>query len=274
MCADGSDVQSDGRRTGPTVHRLMRIRTAAADRPRLRAGIRDPASVLVSLAAALVELVLPLTCVCCGAPAESFCADCRPDGVRFRSVAGVPTAFCGDYDGALRTAVLSYKERGRADLARPLGDLLGAAVRSVLEQAEVRSAVLVPVPSSAAAVRARGFDHVRRLTRRSRATTGCSARPALRLTRRVADSAGLSVTARAANLRGAMRASSPQSGLAAVVVDDIVTSGASVAEAVRALQAARWSVLGAAVLAATPRRSPAGRIDSPEVLLPCVRDAH
>ncbi len=248
--------------------------TAAADPPRLPPAMRHPARVVARLAAALAELVLPLTCVSCGAPAESFCADCRPGGVRFRSVAAVPIAFCGDYGGALRTAVLSYKERGRADLARPLAELLAAAVRSLLEQADVPSAVLVPVPSSAAAVQERGFDHVRRLARRSRASTGCSSRSALRLSRRVADSAGLSVTARAANRHGAMRARSPGAGLPAVVVDDIVTSGATLREAVRALQVAGWPVVGAAVLAATPRRHPAGSTDSPGVLLPCVRDGH
>jgi predicted amidophosphoribosyltransferase len=231
--------------------------------------------VIASLAAALLELVLPLTCVSCGAPAESFCLDCRPPGVSFRPVAGIPTAFCGDYDGSLRTALLSYKERGRADLARPLGELLARAVRSLLAQVGVRSAVLVPVPSTAAAVRARGFDHVRRLTRRSRAAAGCQVRPALQLARRVADSAGLSATARAANLAGALRARSPGTGQpAAVVVDDIVTSGATLREAVRALQEAGWPVVGAAVLAATPRRHPAGRADSPGVLLPRVPNAH
>lgn len=213
---------------------------------------------ITALAEALVDLVLPLTCVSCGAPGLSLCAGCRPAETRLIQVGGIATACCGDYDGALRTALLSYKERGRRDLARPLAQLLAAAVRSVLGQAGAPSALLVPVPSSAAALRARGFDHVGTLARRTRRLTGCPPAAALRLRRAVADSADLSAQDRAANLDGAMRAVPPRRRLPAVVVDDITTSGATVREAVRALTASGWPVLGAAVLAATPRRYPSG----------------
>ena len=75
----------------------------------------------------------------------------------------------------------------------------------------------------------------------------------------VRDSAGLTTAARAANLDAAMRARPPRrDGRAAVVVDDIVTTGATLREAARALRAAGWTVVGAAVVAATPRRVPSG----------------
>jgi predicted amidophosphoribosyltransferase len=217
---------------------------------------RDPVGVIAAAAGALVELVLPLSCVSCGRPGSSFCAGCRPVGTRLTEVSGLPTACCGDYAGALRTAVLCFKERGRRDLRRPLGELLAASVGSLVEHTGAEAAVLVPVPSSAAAVRARGFDHVRTLSRRARRLTGCPAIPALRITRAVADSAGLSVADRAANLDRAMRAGAPRGRLPAVVVDDVTTSGATLREAARALAEAGWPVLGAAVLAATPRRYP------------------
>jgi predicted amidophosphoribosyltransferase len=218
--------------------------------------VDHPDAVIASLGAALVELILPLHCVGCGGPGASLCPACRPTGPGFLDVAGIPTACCGEYTGALRTAVLSYKERGRRDLRRPLADLLARAVRSLLDRDGIGEAVLVPVPSSRAAVRARGFAHVAQLTRRMRALTGCPAVPALRLTRAVADSAGLSVLERAANLDGAMRAVSPSGRAPAVVVDDVTTTGATLQEAARALAAAGWPVVGAAVLAATPRRYP------------------
>jgi predicted amidophosphoribosyltransferase len=75
---------------------------------------------------------------------------------------------------------------------------------------------------------------------------------ALRLARPVLDSAGLTVAERAQNLAGAMAATGPARSRYAVVVDDVCTTGASVAEAARALDAAGWRVLGAAVVAATP----------------------
>jgi predicted amidophosphoribosyltransferase len=87
-------------------------------------------------------------------------------------------------------------------------------------------------------------------------------RPAPRvlvLTRTPHDSAGLGVDDRSRNLDHAMRAAArPVPGWAAIVVDDVVTTGATLREAVRALSAAGWPVAGAAVVAATPRRSGPG----------------
>lgn len=65
----------------------------------------------------------------------------------------------GAYDGALRTALLAYKERGRRDLAEPLGTLLAQVV------VVASGTVPVPVPCSARTSRARGGDHVLRLAR-------------------------------------------------------------------------------------------------------------
>jgi predicted amidophosphoribosyltransferase len=79
---------------------------------------------------------------------------------------------------------------------------------------------------------------------------------ALRLTRAVQDSAGLNIAGRAANLSGAFVAMAPRTSRNAIVVDDITTTGATLAEAARALRAAGWSVDGAAVVAATPRIHP------------------
>jgi predicted amidophosphoribosyltransferase len=92
---------------------------------------------------------------------------------------------------------------------------------------------------------------------------GVAARPLLAPTRSVADQAGLDTSGRARNLAGALAARRCADGLRVVVVDDVVTTGATLAEATRALRAAGAEVLGAAVVAATVRRRPGRRAAPP-----------
>jgi predicted amidophosphoribosyltransferase len=215
-----------------------------ADGPRDEAGV-----VPASLAAALADLVLPRCCVGCGRPGQALCRHCGPREVVRLDVAGRPVVAAGAYAGALRAALIAYKERGRRDLAAPLGELLARAV------ALGPAAVLVPVPCATRVARTRGGDHVLRLARvAARRGAGPVATP-LRLARSVQDSAGLGLLARAANLDAAMAAVAPtHPGAGAMIVDDSGTTGATLREAARALTAAGWSVRGAAVVAATERR--------------------
>jgi predicted amidophosphoribosyltransferase len=199
----------------------------------------------------LADLVLPRSCYACGSPGTGLCGTCAPVVLVAIDRAGLPVIAAGRYEGALRDAVLAYKERGRRDLGVPLASLLAAAVRAH----DLPDAVLVPIPSSAGARRARGGDHVLRLSRRVGRCTS-----ALRLTRAVRDSAGLDAAARAENLAGAFAARPPRvPGAAALLVDDIITTGATLRDGARALAHAGWRVAGAAVVAATPLRIPAAR---------------
>lgn len=204
--------------------------------------------------AALVDLVLPRSCVGCGRDGAALCLSCLAPDPHPVPLPGLVTVAATRYEGAVRAALLAYKERGRTDLARPLARALISAVRACPH----RGAVLVPVPSTASARRARGGDHVLRLARVGArlARLGPVLTP-LRLVRSVQDSAGLDSAARAQNLHHAMRAVPLPPGLGPVlIVDDITTTGVTLLEAARALRAAGWPVSGAAVIAATPRRRP------------------
>jgi predicted amidophosphoribosyltransferase len=176
-----------------------------------------------------------------------------------------------DYADALRSALLGYKERGRSDLAAPLSAYLVAAVRSARSDAlpdfpqagagpgapAPAPPVLVPVPSRRSAARARGGDHVLRLARRAAREVGAELARPLWLLGGVRDSAGLGETERARNVSHRMRALAAPPGAGPVLlVDDIVTTGSTLIEASRALRAGGWTVLDAAVVAATRRRRP------------------
>lgn len=231
--------------------------TAAAGHRPGRPSRRRLADVRTNLLSALGDLVLPRCCAGCGRPGAVLCAGCRPPTAPARvPVPGLQVWAAGPYAGGLRRALIAYKERGRAELGRPLGALLAGAVAAA--GPDVRGACLVPVPSSRRAVRERGGDHVLRLTRVVARRTGLPIVPALALAREVRDSAGLGREARAANLAGAFAAAAA-AGRRAVLVDDIVTTGATLREARRALRRAGWAGATAVVIAATPPPAAAPR---------------
>lgn len=224
---------------------------------------------------ALVDLVLPRVCGGCGVPGYLLCTRCagllsRPHlATPRRFPEGFPpTVAAGAYDGPVRPAVLAFKERGRAELARPLGTALALAVAAVVAGVPgpaPERVLLVPVPSSAAALRERGRDHVRELAGhavRELRSAGLRAdcRRLLRRRGRVRDSAELSVAQRRANLAGTFALAPGVRGAGhgelLVLVDDVVTSGATLTEAAAVLaplERPDGPPVLAAVVAATPR---------------------
>jgi predicted amidophosphoribosyltransferase len=213
----------------------------------------------------LPDLVLPRGCAGCGRPAALLCETCSGvlaapllgPAVPRPCPPGLPPVVAGAaYDGVVRAALLEHKERGRRALVVPLGAVLGRAVTALRAPP---GALVVPVPSSRAAVRARGHDHALRQAREGGGRAGHAVRPVLHPRRAVADQAGLSSAGRAANLAGALRADPTVSGRVVVLVDDVITTGATLAEATRALTAAGARVHGAGVVAATRRRDPRPR---------------
>jgi predicted amidophosphoribosyltransferase len=198
------------------------------------------------LLAAVVDLVLPRLCLGCGVAGSALCRRCLPGAPRAvldEPVPGLPVLAGAAYGGAVRRAVLAFKERGRRDLVGTLGLVLGRTVAALMAGLPREATVLVAVPSSRSAAAARGGDHVLRLARRAAVVSGVRVAPGvLQLGRAVQDSAGLGRRGREQNLHGALRARAPTGGRAgprrAIVVDDIVTTGATLREAVRALRAA------------------------------------
>ena len=177
----------------------------------------------------------------------------------------------GAYAGALARAVAAYKDNDRRDLAPVLADLAGVALTAALAghpayrhclASGLGPVLVVPTPSSRAARRRRGDAPLRAVARRAARGFGRSEvvlADALRLRRRVLDQAGLGAVARAANLEGAMevpRAWQVEvSGACCVVLDDVLTTGATLAEAARALRAAGALHVAAATVCATARRA-------------------
>lgn len=222
---------------------------------------------------AVFDLLTGSTCVGCARPGRLLCADCRaglPTRAHPRWPNPVPPGLAlpvsaAEYDGVVRDLVIGHKERRLFALRRPLGELLATAVRELVRPD--LPVVLVPAPSRAAMVRRRGHDatyslvaEAARLLRRDQ----YDALPhrLLALRSGVVDQGGLDAAGRAANLAGSMSCPSRRlARLAArrptaqvVVCDDVLTTGATVHEAQRALAAVGVQIVGIASVAATRRR--------------------
>jgi predicted amidophosphoribosyltransferase len=207
----------------------------------------------MGILADIADVLVGTCCVSCRNPALGLCADCaaslrpRPRIVRERPCR---IAAAGEYDGALRSAIIAWKECGRFTVERPLAHLVAASVLALDVEGPV---ALVPIPSRPDRRRARGADVVTDLARRSAALLrsidlDASVAPSLAFVKRVRDQAGLSAFARAENVRGSLIVRRVPTA-PVVFVDDIVTTGSTLGEAVRAFRARGLTVFGAAVLA-------------------------
>jgi len=207
----------------------------------------------------MLDLVLPLECGGCGAPSTRWCDACvkelavKPDEPRLispRLDPGVPVFSLGRYAGARREAIVAMKEHARADLVTAFAVPLRVGLTRLLGWGIVETPVtVVAAPTRRWAARRRGGDPVTRIAVAAAAGRhGITVVQALRTRALVADSVGLSSADRQRNIAGRVKLIRPVKG-EVVLVDDIVTTGATACESARVLTAAGARVVAVLAIA-------------------------
>lgn len=233
-------------------------------------------------AADLLALVVPVDCVCCGAEDRDICVFCdrqirRLTRIPFRAEGGapalvdvdgdpmLPVVAAGVYREELAQAILSFKRHGQYQLRGSLGRALAGAIgKAISGDARV---FLVPVPTSNQAFLKRGFSPVQLLLSEvSGQLPGLAVHDVLRKTgaggrQFMGGQKGLGRGGRA-RVRHSMSIRQSRrhqvAGHRCIIIDDVLTTGATLAEAARALDLAGAVVTGAVVLAATRPPDPTG----------------
>lgn len=213
--------------------------------------------------------LFPRGCAGCGAPDETLCPDCarlfaqcaRRPGAGYASPLILS---CAWYRGAARRTILAWKDHGDTELDAPLA----AAAARLARQAAPRwpspcppaPILVVPAPSSRTSTYARGRIHLLPIARgvaRGLQACGIDAHCEKALSMRGVTDKSVArgdARSRAARLEGRIRASEAVRGRTVVVIDDIMTTGATLTQCARALDQAGATPLAALTLAAVPPR--------------------
>lgn len=216
----------------------------------LAAGRRDP---LCGACWRAMPRIRPPWCERCGAPSRALtplpepagpCASCRADPPAWDwARAGA------EYEGAVREAIHAFKFEGKRALAGPLAALL-LEPEPAEGWIDPGPAVLVPVPLARDREHARGFNQAALVAERLAAALRLPVRPRwLVRVRATGPQSDLGAAERRANVRGAFAAAPAVIGRHVIVVDDVLTTGATAAECAVALRAAGATRVGVLAVA-------------------------
>ena len=218
--------------------------------------------VMSRLGALALDIAAPRACAACDAdlacPAD-FCEHCsaelpNPPIPRLSSLhCGPIVASAGAYTGPLARAIRRLKYDNRPDLAEPLARLAAPALEALVSAGGLPpGGRLIPVPLHQQRLAARGFNQAALIAGHLARLSGRSALPlALRRRHDTRRQASLGRADRLENLRGAFHSRASSTPAPVILVDDVVTTGATLSACVEALEEAGNMVVGIVTIART-----------------------
>lgn len=229
-----------------------------------RGGVRiwsETRRIVEVAAGRALDLALPAQCAGCRREGAALCRECLPAlDVRLGAEPGVPIGlpadlpapllqleWCAPFTGVSRRALHALKYDGE----RRLAPHLGAAVARRWARAGAAGDALVPVPASPDRVRERGYDQAALIAAEAGRRLSLPILHALERTRATTAQVDLDRAGRASNLGGAFRAvqDPPIAGRWLVLVDDVTTTGATLAACATALLGAGAAAVSAITVA-------------------------
>ena len=205
----------------------------------------------------ILSLLYPTSCIQCGQSGPTICPRCESDLLTSRSVftlRGVPLYSALQYNEAASHLILAAKENNDRTAAKYLAGLMAMRFGRMHRENSYDQYFFIPVPSTRAADYRRGFAHTvvlsKLVSQEIAREHGVRAevQPFLIPARKVLDQSRLNARERAINLDHAfqvkkgrenrIRGVGPEVGI--IVIDDLVTTGSTISEAIRALQRAHY----------------------------------
>ena len=198
----------------------------------------------------LLDVIFPSRCAVCDAPGPNLCGGCdgvlepRPHYFQRGPVTGLAAT---SYSPEVSNLLVAFKDKGQFALARELGLLMEPLARELAEV--LGQCYLVPAPSRIQNFAKRGFQPSLLLARQlANRVPNAKVLNALMLSSDVLDQVGLSSAERISNLQGSMKLNQSVVGKTIFLVDDVVTTGATITEAWKTVSLGGAIVLGALVV--------------------------
>ena len=200
---------------------------------------------MITTLKSLTQLIYPPHCLICFKVGNNLCKSCLVNWqqkIKSEKFLTIPHFFTNHYNSDSMKVILAAKENGNQTARNLLANSIAHSLTYAIDQLKIVGELsLVTIPSRSSAIRKRGRDHITELAteiisiEESKAIK-ISHQNILHLTKQVKDQSNLNKSQRIQNMSGAYLAIYPESSISnLIIIDDLITTGASIHEAIRAL---------------------------------------